>query len=127
MTETNATPLTDHEEIFLGCAKCADPSTGRLWAHDDPHECFCDDGPHDSTRYVRADLHDALKAELAAVTKERDALAMYFAGVENEGNITAGGLVAVFADKKGGYTKKTDLGLRLFDLGHALNEREKGG
>jgi hypothetical protein len=51
--------MIDPTEIFLQPECCADPDAGRLWCEDDaPVDCE-DDVPW--TRYVRADLYDALR------------------------------------------------------------------
>lgn len=51
----------DHDEIYLQPRCCADEYVGRLWCEDaDPEDC--EDGNH-WTRYVRADIHEAVVAE----------------------------------------------------------------
>lgn len=60
--------MDDHEQIWLQPECCADETNGRVWCQDPDPEA-CDDGVP-WTRYVRADLHDDLRRQLA----ERDAL-----------------------------------------------------
>jgi len=55
--------MSDHKEIWLMPECCADPAEGRLWCEQD-EPTSCEDGVP-WTRYVRADLHDALAARLA--------------------------------------------------------------
>jgi hypothetical protein len=53
----------DHEFIYLQPACCADEGIGRLWCEDpDPEDC--EDGAK-WTKYVRADLCEALQARVA--------------------------------------------------------------
>lgn len=61
--------MSDLREIFLQPECCADEHSGRLWCEDDaPVDCEDDDGNEIPwTRYVRADLHDSLAAENAAL------------------------------------------------------------
>jgi hypothetical protein len=63
----------DHNEIWLEC-KCGDFSyEGRQWCGHDVFECS-DHGPEckGSVKYIRADLHDALRAENERLQRERD-------------------------------------------------------
>ena len=61
--------MKDLREIFLQPECCADEHTGRLWCEDDaPVDCEDDDGNEIPwTRYVRADLHDSLAAEVESL------------------------------------------------------------
>ena len=69
--------MCDHKEIWLMPECCADPAEGRLWCEQD-EPTSCEDGVP-WTRYVRADLHDALAARLAEAERDlaitREALA----------------------------------------------------
>jgi hypothetical protein len=52
----------DHKEIFLQPPCCVNEDIGRLWCeHDAPENC--EDGTP-WTKYVRADLYDALQSEV---------------------------------------------------------------
>jgi hypothetical protein len=63
--------MTDHNEIWLE-PQCAELSyEGRKWCQDNVWGDKCEDCDEVPTRYVRADIHDALAARLAEA--ERDA------------------------------------------------------
>ena len=59
----------DFEHIWLS-PKCDEEGDGRMWCEDDRGPC--DDCGMPSTKYVRADLYDALASALAQAVKERD-------------------------------------------------------
>lgn len=65
--------MSDLREIFLQPECCADEHTGRLWCEDDaPVDCEDENGNEVPwTRYVRADLYDALRAAAGKVTCNR--------------------------------------------------------
>lgn len=68
------TPTADYAVIWLE-AECADQSCeGRQWCQDNIWEdcCSCDDGSHKPTKYVRADIADALRAALGKIADEAE-------------------------------------------------------
>jgi hypothetical protein len=68
----------DHKEIWLEC-KCGDFSyEGRQWCEDDVFECS-DHGPDCAgpVKYVRADLHETLRAENERLRNVLSQIALY--------------------------------------------------